>query len=101
MNTILQVPTVSCLLLLLSVCSPKNGKGFIDILVNIREEKSSMPLLMMLVLSATDDGGKRVILFILLMVAVALILAGAIIALLTLYNQKRTQAIGSDKALGE
>ena len=60
-----------------------------------------MPLLTMLALSAADDSGKRAILLILLLIAIALILAGAIIALFTMYNQRRTQAMGPDNTLGE
>ncbi len=47
-------------------------------------------LLGILVLGATDIGGMRLMLFMLLMVAVGLLLAGSIIALMTLRNQRKT-----------
>jgi hypothetical protein len=47
-------------------------------------------MLGILVLGATDIGGMRLMLFMLLMVAVGLLLAGSIIALMTLRNQRKT-----------
>jgi hypothetical protein len=42
--------------------------------------------------STVDGGAMRIALFIMVMVAVALILLGCVIALLTLFNQRRNQA---------
>ncbi len=50
-----------------------------------------MLALVMMVLSAAGDGGMRVILFVLVLVAVILIFAGCVIALVTLYNQRKAQ----------
>ncbi len=51
-----------------------------------------MSLRAVLAMSAVDGGAMRVALFIMVLVAVALIIIGCVIALLTLYNQRKNQA---------
>ncbi|GCE03620.1 hypothetical protein KDAU_09490 [Dictyobacter aurantiacus] len=52
-------------------------------------------------INATNTDNMRILLFVLLIVAIGLIVAGAIIALVTLYSYRKTRANTADRLRGE
>ncbi len=60
-----------------------------------------MSVFAMLASQAMDNGGMRVTLLILLFVAIALIITGSIIAVFTLFQQRKERTLYSDEAFKE
>ncbi|GLV56925.1 hypothetical protein KDH_37640 [Dictyobacter sp. S3.2.2.5] len=52
-------------------------------------------------MSVTNTDTMRILLFVLLIVAIGLIVAGAIIALVTLYSYRKVRANNADRLRGE
>lgn len=50
-----------------------------------------MTVLGLLALHAADSGGMRPVLFVLLLIGIVLIIVGAILAVVTLHNQRKAQ----------
>lgn len=60
-----------------------------------------MSVLTRLLLPAAGSDGMRVLLLVLLLVAIALIIAGGVIAVLTLFKQRKNGAMHADRMHGE
>jgi flagellar basal body-associated protein FliL len=64
----------------------------------MKESIDLMSAVTMLVANAEDGGGMHIFLLILLIVAIVLILAGATIAMFTLYYQRKTRAFDTHRS---
>lgn len=60
-----------------------------------------MSVLTMLLLPAAGSDGLRALLLVLLLIAIALIIAGGVIAVLTLFKQRKDGAMHADRTPGE